>query len=113
MTAPHDLPDAAALIEAVREYLERDVMTATTGRVQFHARVAVNVLAMVGRELAEGTAQADRHRAGLDDLGFVDEAAVAAAIRAGEADDRLGTIAAFVRQTVRDKLVIANPGYVG
>ena len=47
MTAPHDLPDAAGLVEAVREFLERDVMTATEGRVQFHTRVAVNVLGMV------------------------------------------------------------------
>ena len=113
MTAPHDMPDAAELVEAVREFLQRDVMSVTTGRVQFHARVAVNVLAMVGRELTEGSAQADRHRAGLDRLGFTDEAAVAAAIREGAIDDRLGEIAAFVRRTVRDKLVIANPGYVG
>ncbi|GAC1587406.1 MAG: DUF6285 domain-containing protein [Acidimicrobiales bacterium] len=113
MTAPHDLPDAAALVEAVREFLERDVMSVTTGRVQFHARVAVNVLAMVGRELAEGSTQADRHQSGLDRLGFADEAAIAAAIRDGATDDRLGEIAAFVRQTVGDKLVIANPGYVG
>ena len=47
MTAgePHDVPSAAQLVEAVREYLERDVMAATEGRVRFHARVAVNVLA--------------------------------------------------------------------
>ncbi len=51
---PHDVPTAAELVEAVREYLERDVMTSTEGRVQFHARVAVNVLKMVERELAVG-----------------------------------------------------------
>ncbi len=47
----YGLPSAAALLESVREYLERDVMTSTTGRVQFHARIAVNVLAMVERQL--------------------------------------------------------------
>ena len=40
----HDRPTAAELVAAVHEYLERDVMTATEGRVAFHARVAVNVL---------------------------------------------------------------------
>lgn len=45
------LPSAAGLVESVREFLERDVMTNTTGRVQFHARIAVNVLNMVQRQL--------------------------------------------------------------
>ena len=43
----HDTPSAQQLVEAVREWLERDVMAGTTGRLQFHTRVAVNVLAMV------------------------------------------------------------------
>ena len=45
--APHDAPSAAELVEAVREWLERDVMAATEGRLRFHARVAVNVLSIV------------------------------------------------------------------
>ena len=45
----HDRPSAGELVAAVREYLERDVMPATEGRVAFHARVAVNVLGMVER----------------------------------------------------------------
>ena len=113
MTAPHDEPGAAALIEAVREFLERDVMGATTGRVQFHTRVAINVLAMVERELADGADQARLHSQGLAALGYPDEAALAAAIRAGEVDDRLGEVATFVRATVRDKLAVANPRYLG
>ena len=47
MTAPHDPPSVAELVEAVREFLETDVMEATDGRVRFHARVAARVLAMV------------------------------------------------------------------
>ena len=39
------------LVTAVREFLERDVMPATEGRVQFHTRVAVNVLG-IGRARA-------------------------------------------------------------
>jgi hypothetical protein len=32
MTAPHDAPTAAQLVEAVREFLEGDVMAVTAGR---------------------------------------------------------------------------------
>jgi hypothetical protein len=108
MSAPHDLPDAAGLVEAVREFLERDVMGATTGRVQFHTRVAINVLGMVERELRLGPGQAARYAAGLEALGFPDETALAAAIRKGQAG---GEVVEFVRATVRDKLDVANPGY--
>jgi hypothetical protein len=108
---PHDVPTAAELLEAVREWLERDVMTATTGRLQFHARVAVNVLAMVERELAAGPAQALAHQARLDALGVADEAELAAAIRSGALDDRLDEVRAAVRASVLDKLAVANPRY--
>jgi hypothetical protein len=112
MTEPHDIPTAAQLVEAVREFLEGDVMAATEGRVQFHTRVAVNVLGMVERELALGAAQAGSHRDGLATLGYADEAELAAAIRAGELDDRRAEVSAFVRRTVEDKLRVANPKYL-
>jgi hypothetical protein len=113
MTAPHDQPDAAGLVEAVREFLERDVMSATSGRVQFHTRVAINVLGMVERELVAGADQHARHAEGLQRLGFSSDADLAAAIRDGAVDDRLPEIVAFVRSTVRDKLEVANPRYIG
>jgi hypothetical protein len=103
----------AGLVEAVREFLERDVMEATSGRVQFHTRVAINVLGMVERELAAGADQAARHAAGLARLGFSSDADLAAAIRAGAVEDRLSEVVAFVRDTVRDKLEVANPRYLG
>ncbi|HUQ40777.1 MAG TPA: DUF6285 domain-containing protein [Acidimicrobiales bacterium] len=111
VTAPHDLPDAAGLVEAVREFLERDVMTSTEGRVQFHTRVAVRVLAMVERELALGPVQERDHSAELQRLGVADEAALAAAIRDGNLDDRMDEVRAFVAATVKAKLDVANPGY--
>jgi hypothetical protein len=107
----HGHPDVAALVDAVREFLERDVMSATDGRVQFHARVAANVLRMVEREVAMGAAQRHRYQAGLAALGFDSEAALAAAIRAGRVDDRLAEVVAFVTETVRDRLDVANPAY--
>lgn len=97
---------------AVREFLERDVMAATTGAVQFHARVASNAMAAVERELRDGPAMADAHRARLAALGFSSEAALADAIRAGELDDRYDEVVAAVRATVHDKLSVANPKYL-
>ena len=111
MTQPHDVPTAAQLVEAVREFLERDVMKATDGRVQFHTRVAMNVLGMVQRELEQGPAQAAAHRSALPGLGVADEAELAAAIRAGTFDDRRAEVVAVLRETVAAKLDVANPRY--
>lgn len=108
---PHDAPSAVQLVEAVREFLERDVLDATTGRVQFHARVAANVLGMVERELEHGAVMAAAHRSRLAGLGYADDAALAAAIRAGELDDRADEVMAAVTASVLDKLAVANPGY--
>jgi hypothetical protein len=112
MTEPHDVPSAAQLVEAVREFLESDVMAATEGRVHFHTRVAVNALRMVERELQLGPAQAEAHAGGLARLGVGDEAGLAAAIRAGTLDDGLPEVLAFLRETVRAKLEVSNPRYL-
>jgi uncharacterized protein DUF6285 len=101
-----DRPTAAELVQAVREFLERDVMTATEGRVQFHTRVAINALGMVERELQQGPIvdAFERERAAERDL--------AARIRDGSLDDRLDEIRAEVRAAVRAKLLVANPSYL-
>ncbi|HUF33557.1 MAG TPA: DUF6285 domain-containing protein [Acidimicrobiales bacterium] len=111
MSAPHDIPTAAELVEAVREFIEGDVMAATEGRVRFHARVAAKVLAQVERELALGAGQEAAHADRLAALGVADEAELAAAIRSGALDDRYDEVAAAVRATVADKLTVANPTY--
>lgn len=113
MSAPHDVPTAAQLVEAVREWLERDVLTGTQGRLQFHTRVAVNVLAMVERELAIGSEQKAAHQAMLARLGVDDDAALAAAIRDGRLDWRDPDLRAAVRASVDAKLSVANPNYAG
>lgn len=109
---PHDMPSAEALVEAVREWLERDVLPATSGRLQFHSRVAVNVLSMVERELRLGPGQAAAHRERLDRLGVTDDAELARRIRDGEFDDRLPEVRELVWASVRDKLAVANPKYL-
>ena len=108
---PHDVPTAGELVEAVREWIERE---ASGGRApnRFHSRVAANVLAMVERELELGPAQVRAHTARLDQLGVADDAELSAAIRAGTLDDRLDEVRDLVWASVRDKLAVANPAYL-
>lgn len=114
----HDRPTATELVAAVREYLERDVMPATDGRIAFHARVAVNVLGMVERELELGAALDVAEHARLVQLlgreGTIRELTelLAADIRRGEMDSRWSEAVDHVRATVRAKLEVANPGYL-
>jgi hypothetical protein len=114
-----DRPNAPELVAAVREFLERDVMAETVGRVQFHTRVAINALGMIERELLLGgeftAAERDRARALLGHDGDPRslERELAAGIRDGSLDALLDDIRSHVRQTVREKLLVANPGYLG
>jgi len=110
--SPHDVPTAAQLVESVREWLQSDVLTSTTGRVQFHSRVAINVLAMVERELTVGARQTIDHAARLAELGLASDAELAAGIRAGVFDDRIEAVVSAVRSAVVDKLAVANPTYM-
>ncbi len=109
--APHDAPSAPELLDAVRDFIERDAMAATQGSVRFHLRVAANVIAMVGREIELGPHQLIEHTRRLEELGVRSEAELAAAIREGQCDDRLDEVIDAVRATVTEKLAVANPRY--
>ncbi len=106
----HGEPTASQLLEAVREFLEGDVMSGTTGRVQFHARVAARVLATVERELALDGRDRVAHAARLASLGVADDAELAARIQAGTVDD-WPAVEAVVWADVLVKLRVANPDY--
>ena len=117
MTADHGRPSAAELVAAVAEFLESDVRAATgddvagrgeMGRVNFHARVAANVLRIVERELGDG---ADDSAAGWAGPGVSDEAQLAAAIRDGRLDDRADDVLPALRRSVLARLNVAHPGY--
>jgi hypothetical protein len=112
MGQPHDVPTMAEMVEAVREWLERDVMTSGEARLRFHGRVAANMLAMVERELELGPAQAAAHAERLAALGVADDRELASAIRTGALDDRLDEVRATVRASVIAKLEVANPRYL-
>jgi hypothetical protein len=114
-----DRPTAGELLEALREFLERDVMPTVEGRVAFHTRVAVNALGILEREATLGpgldAAERDRLAALLGRDGEVHDltAELARRIRDGSLDDRRAEVVATVRESVRAKLTVANPGYVG
>src|SRR5690349_4550940 len=63
-----DRPTIDELLEAVGDYLLRDVVPSTEGRVSFHGRVAANVIAMVRRELAGEDIAFHEEWTGLDGL---------------------------------------------
>jgi len=108
----HGRPTQAELIEAVEEFLRDEVMSATSGRLSFMARVAANVVAMIGREAALGPAQTERRAAELSAAGLGSEADLAAAIGAGEFDDRPGDLHELLASGVAAKLAVANPRYL-
>ncbi len=112
MTAPHDAPNANELLEAVREWIDRELIPGTEGRLRFHARVAANVLGIVEREIELGPGQAAAHEARLARLGVGSDAELAAAIRRRDFDDRADELRALLLESVLDKLAVANPRYV-
>ena len=128
-----DRPTALELLAAVRGFLEDDVIPILEGRRRFHALVAANVLAIIGRELAtEETAlvgewqalsrllgdPAGEPPARLDALRAAVRAKseeLAERIRRGDADAEpfASALRAHVREVVREKLRVANPRYLG
>jgi hypothetical protein len=111
MSGLYGRPTSAELIAAVADFLDNDVRGATdAAQVNFHARVAANVLRTVERELTSES-DAAAPRAALATLGFADEATLAAAIRAGGLDDRRDEVTTCLRELVRHRLAVAHPGY--
>jgi len=115
---PQDRPTAAELLDAVREFLETDVLPEADGRRAFHARVAINVLNILQRELELGPAQQaaelQRLQTLLNKEGSIAElnAVLATEIRSGRLDTHRAAVMDCVRETVREKLLIANPKYL-
>lgn len=116
MTGGYTRPTAAELVAAVADFLDtaflnRDGRAATDERIGFHARVAANALRIVERELL--AVREPGFGAALVGLGFADESALAAAIRAGELDDRTDEVLACLRILVQHRLTVDHPGYDG
>ena len=92
-------PTAAELIDAVSEFISGDVAPTLTGRLAFHARVAVNVLAIVRRELLQGP-DADR----------ADAVRLAALL--GEAGDPAALTEALCRRIAAGKIAPDDPALI-
>lgn len=113
MGTPHDVPTAAQLVESVREWIENEVAPNVTGRLSFHSRVAANVLAIVERELATAGADAEAHAARLATLGAGSDEELASMIKEGAMDSRLAEVLETLAPSIRDKVRVANPKYLG
>jgi hypothetical protein len=125
-----DRPTVDELLEAVSNFLKDDVMPATQGRINFHARVASNAIEIVRRELAGEEEHLGREWDGLDALlGEQELPASLAAIRSGivgrnqalvelikNGDADSGQIRDQVYQHLRattvDKLAVTNPRWL-
>jgi aminoglycoside phosphotransferase (APT) family kinase protein len=107
-------PTAAELVSATRDYVTDEVMPATSDApsVQFHGRVAANVLAIVERQLRLGPSHSERHRAALDALGVDDVAGLASDVREGRWDSRGYALRRVLATMVRDKLAVAEPRHL-
>ena len=120
-----DRPEAHELLGALAAWLATELAPTLEREQRFGVRVAANVAAIVSREIgpdAPGDAN-ERERmakllslAGEPDDGTAGEARdaqrrVAAAIRSGRLDHRWDATLATLRESVRDKLAVAHPGY--
>jgi len=122
---PQDRATAAELLAGVRAFLRNEALPQLQGASAYKCRVAANILAIVARELEQGAAADRAELAGLERLlgkpaapGLAPEAALdalnaelCAGIRSGALDSRRRDVLALVRDTVRAKLLIANPEY--
>ena len=115
----HDRPSARELVGAVRDFLENHAMPALEGHTAFHARVAVNALAIVERELelapGQDAEELERLRAWLPDAPSLDAAnrQLCRQIRAGELGAATPGLLAHLRETTLAKLSVDQPKYSG
>ena len=126
-----DRPSYDELLGAVERFLEQEIMPNVEGSRRFHARVAANVVRIVRRELEREEEQLAAEWARLADLlGPAERPAGRAALREairrrtaelceriqrGDADEggSREVILAHVRRSVREKLLVTNPGWLG
>jgi alcohol dehydrogenase class IV len=126
-----DRPTSIELLEAAADFVDREIVPAIEGARQFQARVVANVMRIVAREIQQEDPAARievkalarllgrdaPHLHSLDDLRKASASMgeeLSARIRAGDADSGSwrSEVLSVVRQSVEDKLRIANPRYL-
>ncbi|KHL19620.1 aminoglycoside phosphotransferase (APT) family kinase protein [Mumia flava] len=109
-TGPYGSPTSDDLLDGLLHFLGTEVVPAG-GSVGFQARVATNLARTVRREARLGEEHRARHRVRLDRLGVADDDELSRAIVTGSLDDRWEAVAEVVRESVRDRLAVANPAH--
>jgi hypothetical protein len=110
-------PSAKHLIEAAAGYLEKTAAPQLTGHAAFHARVAVNVLHIVARELELGPAAAAAETTRLEALlgrdGDLDalRRELCARLRTGAMTAQTPGLLDHLLATAADRVAIEQPGY--
>ena len=110
-------PTAKQLVEAVSGYLEKAAIPALEGHAAFHGKVAMNVLAIVARELELRPAAATAEHARLSTLlghdGDLDSLRrrLCAEIGSGVVTLKTSGLADHLLATVADRMRIDQPSY--
>ena len=112
-------PTTAELVDAVAGFIERVAAPNLKDHDAFLARVAVNVLGVVRRELEQGPALERAAAARLTDLlgregGYAElNAALCEAIRTGAVDARTPGLLEHLKAETVDRVRIDQPKYAG
>jgi hypothetical protein len=125
-----DRPTVDELLQAVIHFLDEEAVPHLTGSRQFYGRVAANALRTVQRELEHEEEQLAEEwdrlnqllsseerpstRAGLRQAMRQRTEELCQRIRQGDADAEpyRKQMIAHVRETVREKLLVSNPGWI-
>jgi hypothetical protein len=113
----YDRPTLTEIVASVRDFIERTASPKLEGHAAFHARVAVNALGIVERQLQQGPAaeaeELARLRALLGRDGSLEELnrELCARIRAGELGIETPGLALHLRATTFAKLAVDQPKY--
>jgi hypothetical protein len=113
-----DRPTAPELLDAMAADLYSEVREWVPRERRFRVLVLANLCAVIARELRAGEEPSRRDLQLFNELSgsSADDpreaaAALAAAIRRGELDDRLADVFTGLREHVARKLEVARPGY--
>jgi hypothetical protein len=110
-------PSASELLDSVAEFMGKELMPRLSGRVAFHTRIAINVLAIVRREMTLGPAAAAREAVRLAELlGAEGDAealtdALCERIAHGEIDAHDPKLIEHLWATTMDTVAIDQPNY--
>jgi Domain of unknown function (DUF6285) len=114
-----DQPTALELVTAVREFIEKHALPQLQGHTAFHARVAANALAIVARELEQGS-RADeeeldrlKHLLGIEGTLAELNRELCRRVRAGAVAFDDPKMATHLTQTTLAKVAIDQPNYSG